>query len=242
MKTGQLCETAACVIVFLSVAANPNSCQAAISLSLGFGGEVLANSGGSIVLVPYGPMPPSMVSFVGEPVNIAVSVVGNPADLYVNSFSISWSNQTYTLPYITSAGGIGFPNDCGACGFGFQSSVNLGPSGGSISIFPTGEWEAFTDGSFGLQFSFSFSKPQNPYGSFIDDNLSGGGNVSEYLPFSYDPSIGFYDSTSNVNFALSSLTQVSSIPEPSTWVMALVGFAGLGYAGWAKAKRRLDRD
>jgi hypothetical protein len=27
-----------------------------------------------------------------------------------------------------------------------------------------------------------------------------------------------------------------SIPEPSTWAMALVGFAGLGYAGYRQAK------
>jgi hypothetical protein len=27
------------------------------------------------------------------------------------------------------------------------------------------------------------------------------------------------------------------IPEPSTWAMMLVGFAGLGYAGW-RAQRR----
>jgi hypothetical protein len=29
----------------------------------------------------------------------------------------------------------------------------------------------------------------------------------------------------------------SSVPEPSTWAMMLIGFAGLGYAGYRKAKR-----
>ncbi len=29
----------------------------------------------------------------------------------------------------------------------------------------------------------------------------------------------------------------SPVPEPSTWAMMLAGFAGLGYAGWRKARK-----
>ena len=32
------------------------------------------------------------------------------------------------------------------------------------------------------------------------------------------------------------ITQHSAVPEPSTWAMLLVGFAGLGFAGYRKAK------
>jgi PEP-CTERM motif len=32
-------------------------------------------------------------------------------------------------------------------------------------------------------------------------------------------------------------TQFSAVPEPSTWAMLLVGFAGLGYAGFRRSKR-----
>ena len=35
------------------------------------------------------------------------------------------------------------------------------------------------------------------------------------------------------NFSSGSATLV---PEPSTWAMLVVGFAGLGYAGWRRAK------
>jgi hypothetical protein len=28
----------------------------------------------------------------------------------------------------------------------------------------------------------------------------------------------------------------SAVPEPSTWAMLLIGFAGLGYAGWRRSK------
>lgn len=31
-------------------------------------------------------------------------------------------------------------------------------------------------------------------------------------------------------------TAVTSVPEPSTWTMMLAGLAGLGFAGWRKAK------
>jgi hypothetical protein len=31
-------------------------------------------------------------------------------------------------------------------------------------------------------------------------------------------------------------TALTSVPEPSTWTMMLAGLAGLGFAGWRKAK------
>ena len=33
----------------------------------------------------------------------------------------------------------------------------------------------------------------------------------------------------------------SAIPEPSTWAMMLLGFAGLGYAGYRKRKTKNER-
>ena len=38
-----------------------------------------------------------------------------------------------------------------------------------------------------------------------------------------------------------SVNQLSAVPEPSTWAMMLVGFAGLGYAAYRRGgKSRLD--
>jgi PEP-CTERM motif len=39
--------------------------------------------------------------------------------------------------------------------------------------------------------------------------------------------------TFNAAFALSG----STVPEPSTWGMMLLGFAGLGYAGWRRTRQ-----
>jgi hypothetical protein len=30
----------------------------------------------------------------------------------------------------------------------------------------------------------------------------------------------------------------ATVPEPSTWAMLLLGFAGLGFAGWRRASKR----
>jgi hypothetical protein len=44
--------------------------------------------------------------------------------------------------------------------------------------------------------------------------------------------VGPIDGVTTTFNAAFSLTGVSTVPEPSTWAMMLVGFAGLGFAGW----------
>ncbi|MGA8447178.1 MAG: PEPxxWA-CTERM sorting domain-containing protein [Roseiarcus sp.] len=49
------------------------------------------------------------------------------------------------------------------------------------------------------------------------------------------PITQFYDTHTNGLFATAGITPV---PEPSTWAMMLIGFAGIGYAGYRSARKR----
>jgi PEP-CTERM motif len=46
---------------------------------------------------------------------------------------------------------------------------------------------------------------------------------------------GVFPGTTTLNYSLES---VDAVPEPSTWAMLLIGFAGIGFAGWRRASRR----
>jgi hypothetical protein len=50
-----------------------------------------------------------------------------------------------------------------------------------------------------------------------------------------------FGSTANASFVngdpfLAAITATSGVPEPSTWLLMLVGFAGLGFAGYRKQR------
>ena len=50
-----------------------------------------------------------------------------------------------------------------------------------------------------------------------------------------DYSIGFYPTT-GAGYSGNTQGFVLGVPEPSTWAMMLLGFAGLGFAGYRRAK------
>ncbi len=74
-----------------------------------------------------------------------------------------------------------------------------------------------------------------------------GGGVSEFEVLGIDPSLGI-DPTNTTAFITGltfegagsftgTMTPITiSVPESSTWAMMLLGFAGLGFAGYRKAK------
>ncbi|MGC2784982.1 MAG: PEP-CTERM sorting domain-containing protein [Roseiarcus sp.] len=55
-------------------------------------------------------------------------------------------------------------------------------------------------------------------------------------PFAADILSGTTGNTGVVDFSLSGSTRVGAAPEASTWAMMLLGFAGLGLAGYRKAQ------
>lgn len=68
---------------------------------------------------------------------------------------------------------------------------------------------------------FLYNYDEYPRGLYI------GGNVDNFYEF-----LGYEGPSSGTYLALS-----PAVPEPSTWTMMLLGFAGLGFAGYRQAKR-----
>jgi PEP-CTERM motif len=54
------------------------------------------------------------------------------------------------------------------------------------------------------------------------------------VAFSENPAIGGYESD---NHTVGFFTHIGGVPEPSTWAMLLLGFAGLGFAGYRSTRR-----
>jgi hypothetical protein len=89
---------------------------------------------------------------------------------------------------------------------------------------------------FGLAFSIDASIPADPgAGNLAVDMFSNGS--PNFLP----PGLPIYgavvsDTLNNVQYVAGGIS--GAVPEPSTWAMMLMGFFGLGFAGWRKAKNR----
>ncbi|MGA9847413.1 MAG: PEP-CTERM sorting domain-containing protein, partial [Roseiarcus sp.] len=65
------------------------------------------------------------------------------------------------------------------------------------------------------------------------------GGVSDGGPFSLSEIITLSGSSgSSFSFNGSITATVTAVPEPSTWAMLLLGFAGVGCAGYRRAMRR----
>jgi hypothetical protein len=96
-------------------------------------------------------------------------------------------------------------------------------------------------------------------GPFIYDNLFTGGNPvfdNNGIPFATAGNPGgswnlwgngsdnysLYESVPNVGYAIEATgTFAAAAPEPSTWALMLMGFAGLGYAAFRRGGRRACR-
>ena len=80
-------------------------------------------------------------------------------------------------------------------------------------------------GGFDVSSTFDFSfRGDLILGDISDDSVSNMGFVS-----------GPIDLTISDNFGIFVIG--GAVPEPSTWAMMLIGFAGLGYAGYRQTKR-----
>jgi PEP-CTERM motif len=70
-----------------------------------------------------------------------------------------------------------------------------------------------------------------PYAFINFYDMSG---TFDQVVFTEDPAVGGYESD---NHTVGFFTHVGGVPEPSTWAMMLLGFAGLGYAGYRASSK-----
>ena len=219
----------------------PAYAQAAVHLSLNFSGIVSPGSTGESTAFSFEDMF-NNTSFDGQPVTISMSVTGTPGHLYVDQFSANWSNATYTAPFVTNWYGTGLPttpsNDFVSA---FFSTVSLDSQGGAISIFPTFEYQGFTDNDFVLHLNYTLSSPHNnPLSDFSDGGVAGGGDIRAYIADGDGyPFHTYFTGESRLNFTLTGMSQSGPVPEPSVWAMLLLGFGALGAA--ARRRRSLLR-
>jgi hypothetical protein len=178
---------------------------------------------------------PAQTSFAGLPMTITLGVTRDGGETYVDQFMAQWSDQTYDAPFITGYSGDGLPTTPeNENVFGFFSTVALGDTGGSLFITPTPTFIAATDGDFDLSFNFTYSSPHDPFSTFADPAISGGGTFDAFFTFLIDPVLGPYDADSAGPFTLTGLTQTAGVPAPQAWSLMILGFAAVG----AMARRR----
>jgi hypothetical protein len=203
-------------------------------LTLNFNGVVSAGTG---QVFPYEDIAPGLTSFAGEPIAISLGVSQAPSGPYVDAFAVTWSGQTYDLPYITGWSDTGLENTpANESAVAFFSDVSLTGAGGHIRIFPTPAFHGVTNADFDLDLTFAYSSLHDPAGSFVDNAITGGGAFDASLNFVF-ASIGAYDAVSSGTFALTSVSQ-TAVPEPSTWALMILG---VGAAGRQPCGRRATK-
>jgi hypothetical protein len=198
----------------------PAVAQAQVDASLYFTGKASPGASGSVF--PNAQGNTSVTSFAGQPVSISMTLRGPASEPYVIAFSISWSEQTYSEPFVTGWSGPGFPNDpYYSSRSGYYSTVDLTSTGGSIHIYPTPGEAADMNQPFVADLNFNFVKGA-PF--------SGSGNANFGFTVLRSPPGRSFTTTSNVPFILTGGTQVGSVPEPSAWLMMVLGTGALGLA------------
>jgi PEP-CTERM motif len=107
------------------------------------------------------------------------------------------------------------PSGCGSGGFALSTSADDSPlSGGIFSIFiqATGNLDG------------SFPGPMGSFSAFVDPHVSIDCAKAKFADCS----------AYSLVVAPDSFTVGSGVPEPSTWALLLIGFAGVVFAGWRR--------
>jgi len=116
---------------------------------------------------------------------------------------------------------------------GTRFDLDLTPSG-SDQILSDLDAHPYTISGLGTGYA-TFTMVFDPTTHTVDDYVNGTLAISNSAGTSEGSNFVLFGGV-NGNFSLVQLA-TGSVPELSTWAMMAIGFAGLGLAGWRKAKR-----
>jgi hypothetical protein len=109
------------------------------------------------------------------------------------------------------------------------SAINAGLAGFNFSMGSTTgneAWKVFgTNSAGGASLGSALNTGLNDQGNHT---LAGG---FRYYDFFYDPS---FNGTGGENVLLNQFGAVAAVPEPSTWAMMILGFAGIGFMAYRR--------
>ena len=206
-----------------------------------------------LVLGGAGAALPAEVDFAGLTPSPGgcTTAIGDPGAVCANTQSFSAIGNTFT------ATGFNNPFDPGGGGALTLSANGLGEN-------QTGPGTACTSADCGIAHTFGVGVVAS--GNPINDAIIAGVNPGETFNFFADGNfVNTFDSTcagpaagtclitgfgnaasiavqmnteGTIFVAAVSADPSNTVPEPSTWAMMLLGFAGLGYAGWRRTAKR----
>jgi hypothetical protein len=174
--------------------------------------------------------------------------VSTPQFDSLGSDNITFPSSPYTLgiaSYSSSSGitlwgsgpdaGGEYPDCAGGCvtnQYSQDLSFELNKAYGAVGLY-VGQATAYT-----LDVSF-YDASSNLLGTIDVGNSNGEGGLSfvGWASGSGVKSVSIYNPYSNEwDVSAANIYVSSGVPEPSTWAMMLLGFAGLGYAGYCRAR------
>jgi PEP-CTERM motif len=200
---------------------------AAMTTALGALGLVTAAHAATVAFVPYGNDPPPGATLVTDFATLAGDTgtaslfTGSDPDDAAPAFS---STTRDTASYLAVQGG--------------ESETLVLPAALDVNIY-VGSLDPYNTISFGGPGAVSYTGDQLVAlaTNAIDNGDQQSGSSNGLFEFSFAAPVSSVTFTSYQNaLEVAGVSVSSAVPEPSTWAMMLLGFAGLGYAAYRKTK------
>ena len=196
-----------------------------MTTALGALGLVTAAHAATVAFVPYGNDPPPGATLVTDFATLAGDTgtaslfTGSDPDDAAPAFS---STTRDTASYLAVQGG--------------ESETLVLPAALDVNIY-VGSLDPYNTISFGGPGAVSYTGDQLALTGAKDNGDQQSGSSNGLFEFSFAAPVTSVTFTSYQNaLEVAGVSVSSAVPEPSTWAMMLLGFAGLGYAAYRKTK------